>query len=952
MKYFKLIVFILIFLPLISFGNNYYVSKNGDDLNTGTINNPLKSINKALDLIKSGDTLTIREGTYLENLILNESISGIFITNYKNEKVIISPSINIYNNYKVVEYKNNIVKINISDSILQLFINGDPRMKASFPTMNEEMFDLNKAANVYVSYNKKIQFGGINKFSNLIGSQFIGICSDNIVSIGGTITAVNNNEITVSDTGGYWIESFQNSYLGNGKGFLTGSLDFLDTEGEWLWKQASLYIYTSDTNALFKNEIFARTQKHAIIINSNDITINGIDIIGGSILLKKSKNCILSNLNIKYPVPFHHPWSGFERFSQYWTGTEVLTRGPETWTGKGVEIGGENNTLINCHIAKSWGDGVTIYGTGNTVENCIIEDCNWIANDCSVLCASGKNHTIKNNTLKNSARSVLLNRKLENSKILYNDIAYGGKICTDLGLTYCYDTDGKNTEIAFNFIHDSRSKKNGVGIYLDENNANHNIHHNIIRNCSVGINLNKPCKNTLVYNNTLYKNEFSMGAWGNGGELENVYVFNNLTDTDKKLTWNYDAFYGTKQDSNNLYNNNIFQDPSNNSFYLKPNASAINSGIKNEYTIDYFGTLPDKGAFEDGETAWKTGSSLILQNEKNENPYPTSNLSLVKNTKDSTLLQWEYVHGFIDSYYVQRKKSGETEYKTIKIVDSTFVQFNDTISELGEFRYQILAKNKYGFASPSNSVEVFKNQNITNGIFLDAENNDLQNGTTITEETIGYLDNKDWVAFKQVDFGKELVDACNIRYAVPCSNAWQNIQIRLDSYMGEIIGEHITQNTGGWDKFEIKAFPIKPTTGIHDIYVKFRGKFGIGTLDWFQLYNSNGTVKKTQQKDPKCPQPYTTTSEIPVKLFPNPGNDLLRVSFENKELASAKVEIYNTIGHKISTQSYTELYPGEIELHVDSKALDLGLKSAFYLIKVNIESESHNQETILKYIRL
>ena len=170
--------------------------------------------------------------------------------------------------------------------------------------------------------------------------------------------------------------------------------------------------------------------------------------------------------------------------------------------------------------------------------------------------------------------------------------------------------------------------------------------------------------------------------------------------------------------------------------------------------------------------------------------------------------------------------------------------------------------------------------------------------------------------------------------------------------MGEIVGEHITENTGGWDKFEIKAIPIKPTTGIHDIYVKFRGKFGIGTLDWFQLYNSNGTVKKTQQKDPKCPQPYTTTSEIPVKLFPNPGNDLLRVSFENKELASAIVEIYNTIGHKISTQSYTELYPGEIELYVDSKALDLGLKSAFYIIKVSIESESHNQETILKYIRL
>ena len=176
--------------------------------------------------------------------------------------------------------------------------------------------------------------------------------------------------------------------------------------------------------------------------------------------------------------------------------------------------------------------------------------------------------------------------------------------------------------------------------------------------------------------------------------------------------------------------------------------------------------------------------------------------------------------------------------------------------------------------------------------------------------------------------------------------------MRIDGFMGEILGEYITENTGGWDIFEENVFPIKPTRGIHDIYVKFRGKKDIGTIDWFELFNSNGTVEKTIQKDPKCPQPYGSTSEIPVKLFPNPGNDLLRVSFENKELASAKVEIYNTIGHKISTQSFTELYPGEIELYIDSKELDLGLKSAFYIIKVNIESEYHNQETILKYIRL
>ncbi len=952
MKNFKIIVFILIFLPLVSYGNNYYVSNNGNDLNSGTINYPFKSINKALDLIKSGDTLTIREGTYLESLILNENISGIFITNYKNEKVIISPSINIYNNYKVVEYKDNIVKFNISDSILQLFINGEPKMKASFPTMNEEMFDLNKAANVYVSYDKKIIFVGINKFSNLIGAQFTGICSDKIVSIGGKITGVNNNEITVSDSGGYWKEPFQNSYLGNGKGFLTGSLDFLDTEGEWLWKKGSLYIYSSDTNTLFKNEIFARIQKHVIIINTNDITINGIEIIGGSILLEKCKNCILSNLNIEYPVPFHHPWSGFERFSQYWNGKEVLTHGPETWSGKGVEIGGENNQLINCYIAHSWGDGATIYGKNNKIENCIIEDCDWIANDCSVVCVSGSNHSIINNTFKNSARSIVLNRKLENSLIKNNEIAYGGTTCTDLGLIYCYDTDGKNTEIAYNFVHDNLAKKNGVGIYLDENNQNHSLHHNIITNCSVGINLNKPSVNTLVYHNTLFKNEFSMGAWGNSGELINVYTFNNLSDSDKKLSWNYDSFYGNKMDSNYLYSSPIFIDSKNNNFSLKQHIPAINSGIINEFTKDFIGDRPDKGAIEFGKEKWKTGSSIILENKKNKVPFSCNDLILVKNTIDSALLTWNYIHGAIDSFYVERKLSTDQNYSIIARLDSSIHIFNDTITKLGEYHYQILAKNSSGVSEPSNSVEVFKTIEPDKNTFLDAENNDLQKGTLISDETLSNIDHTDWILFKQINFNDSTYDACKIRMAVPCEYSWQNIQLRVDSYMGEIIGEYITENTGSWDNYEIKYFPIQKISGIHDVYIKFKGKYGIANLDWFQLFNSKNEIINTIHKDSKCPQPYMKINEIPVKLFPNPGHGLLRVSFENTELTKAKVEIYNTVGHKISEQNYSDLYPGEVELYVESKNIDLELKNSFYIIKVNIESENHSQETILKYIRL
>ena len=963
----KNIIFLLFIIPSLTlYSKTIYVSKQGDDSNNGEINSPLLTIQKALDMLVAGDTCFIRAGVYYESLRLTNSgteTKPIRIYNFNNEKVEIHNTTVIQNWTTDV---NNIYKTKIKDSVTQLFINNRPYMQASFPSVNEGEMSTNSWGNATAYSNKKITITGLSQFNNLNGAKVFGLHGDRIVGLNGTVIAQSGETVTLQNDAWYWNEAFSTSYLGSGKAFVIGNKQFLDTPGEWYQDSTFLYFIplSQSNNTEDKIEI-----RHNIVgLNleaTKHIIISGITFFGGSINMKNSENITITNCEILYVTPLFNFRQGFEKFGlkinkyddpQSWNGSTPnldLYDGPDTWSGKGIEISGQNNTLEKCIIKHSWGDGVTMWGTNNTVNNCIIQDCDWLGIDCAPLCVSGKNHIISNNEISHSGRSVLLHRFLSNSKITNNNIHHGALLCDDAGLTYCFWTEGNTTEIAYNWLHDLQCKKNGAGIYIDNWSYNMNIHHNVISNCLVGININKPNKNIAVWNNTLFKNQFSMGSWGaEGTESSNFKTFNNITDTDKKLSWNYDSFYGTQLDSNYLYSNNIFVDPSNNNFELKPNSMAINSGIKNEYTIDYFGTLPDKGAFEYGKTPLKTGSSLILQNKKNENPYPTSNLSLVKNTKDSTLLQWEYVHGFIDSYYVQRKKSGETEYKTVKIVDSTFFQFNDTISELGEFRYQILAKNKYGFASPSNSVEVFKNQNITNGIFLDAENNDLQNGTTITEETIGYLDNKDWVAFKQVDFGKELVDACNIRYAVPCSNAWQNIQIRLDSYMGEIVGEHITENTGGWDKFEIKTFPIKPTTGIHDIYIKFRGKFGIGTLDWFQLYNSNGTVKKTLQKDPKCPQPYTTSSEIPVKLFPNPGNDLLRVSFENTELASATVEIYNTIGHKISTQSFTELYPGEIELYVDSKALDLGLKSAFYIIKVNIESESHNQETILKYIRL
>ena len=116
----------------------------------------------------------------------------------------------------------------------------------------------------------------------------------------------------------------------------------MDTPNEWYSDGEYLYVYTSNLKDL--DEISIRNELYAFhILNAENINVSNLNIFGGSILVQESLKCTISNLNIEYPVPFHNPWSGFERFSQYWTGTEVLTVGPSKWKGKGIEIGGENN---------------------------------------------------------------------------------------------------------------------------------------------------------------------------------------------------------------------------------------------------------------------------------------------------------------------------------------------------------------------------------------------------------------------------------------------------------------------------------------------------------------------------------------------------------------------------------------------------------------------------------
>ncbi len=77
---------------VITVNNTYYVSNSGSDSNQGTKESPFRTIQKAADIVKPGDTVSVRGGTYNEKVTIKNSgtqKSYIIFQNYPEETPVI-----------------------------------------------------------------------------------------------------------------------------------------------------------------------------------------------------------------------------------------------------------------------------------------------------------------------------------------------------------------------------------------------------------------------------------------------------------------------------------------------------------------------------------------------------------------------------------------------------------------------------------------------------------------------------------------------------------------------------------------------------------------------------------------------------------------------------------------------------------------------------------------------
>jgi len=333
-----------------------------------------------------------------------------------------------------------------------------------------------------------------------------------------------------------------------GQGFVYGTLNLLDADGEWYLNPATstLSLRISGGGSPSGHTVEVKRRSWCISINDYDyIIVRGIQTRGGAILLEGIGNQLV-NCDARYLSHFLTFKTGFDRY------------GDQT-AGGGVVLGGSNCTVQNCTISDTAGPAIYSEGSDHRILRNTIFRSDYAGTFGGAVNLEGEREIVAFNTISHTGRDVVRLAGTGES-VMFNDLSGSGVNCDDVGILYSSWTDsmnitsGKGSRIAYNWVHDGTgTASHNMGIYLDNGTQNFQVDHNVVWNLSStggaafstnGIRLNSPADGHAVYHNTL----FNCGTYNN----DTYSNFNPATTPSKYPYWTsatHHLFYTAK---NNL----------------------------------------------------------------------------------------------------------------------------------------------------------------------------------------------------------------------------------------------------------------------------------------------------------------------------------------------------------------------------------------------------------------
>lgn len=592
----------------------YYVSPNGNDqLGDGTISKPWKTIAKANSILKAGDTLYLREGTYRETLKPLSSgtkAKPITYTAYLGEKAIISGAEPLIGWTK---WKGNIYTTSLNWSLgnyNQLLVGQDTLWEARWPNLESYTMESLKSAMAIVDEGSSTQITdtAMKGLSDLIdgkiwirGGELDGGIEEGLGAYSSQISTVNGYDASTGKltfdnlpAAGFPFDPHKNNDY-----YLYGHLNLLDSQNEWYIDEITKKIYLYSEGGVAPSAVEMKKRLVAIdLFGASHIQIKGVQTISGTINMQNANDCLIegSTMNWLNFAPLYH-------------------KEPEKQYDDGIVISGNRNIIRNCTIKATSGNGIVVKGNNNLIiNNYFTEMTTSAGHESAAINLLGSYNLISRNTITHTGRFAIKLGGAAN-QIQYNDISKFMQLSSDGGAIYGHSVDGGGTRIHHNRIHDAKGY--AFGIYFDNFTNHFCADHNVIYNIEYKpILWNSPQGFNQVYNNTFYKTN-TLNVPGNYYSGQAPYtqewfgnsIKNNLFEKTihRPLPADQYAFTNNIESDKNMG----FVAPASGDFTLIPNSRAIDAGTVIEGVTDGFGgSAPDIGAFEYGQIPWVAGCDL------------------------------------------------------------------------------------------------------------------------------------------------------------------------------------------------------------------------------------------------------------------------------------------------------------------------------------------------------
>jgi len=518
----------------------WHVSPGGDDTASGEAGAPFRTIQRAVEAARAGDTVLLHEGIYRETVRPEHDgrpDAPITLTAAPGARPIVSALDPITGPWvfdgngrysaavpaapalgKVADG----VAPALSTGMDQIFIDGIVQPEARHPNRSGSDPLDHEGLALKVDENFRIIAPELARLPDnaLAGARFHGHVHPAWTAQSGVVVSSRADEVRMDPStlstpwwpnrarsgGNVDADVTYSPVHSAGSGYFFGTKALLDAEGEWIIERSA----AGDTLRLLPpGERHPDTLRIERKVRPWTIDLDGrshwilrdLQLVGGAVRLR-GEHLVLDRCELRHPTHFLTFALGYGYDGGLPQGGAILFEGRQS-------------TVRACVVRASAGSGINLKGEGHLVTRNQLHDIDYSGTYAAGITVGGNGHVVEFNTIRDSGRDAIALAG-GGHRILFNDLSRAGRLAMDGGGLYTYGqngadrTTGRPTEIAYNWVHESGQPDDpkNRGIYIDNYSRGFVVHHNVLWGLghpgkNKGLHIGAPSIDVDFYHNTL-----------------------------------------------------------------------------------------------------------------------------------------------------------------------------------------------------------------------------------------------------------------------------------------------------------------------------------------------------------------------------------------------------------------------------------------------------------------